>query len=554
MIHRFACLAIVVLTAALFGCGGGGGGSSAVVPAPVNKTVTGVAATGAPIVGTIYLKDSSSPSIQLSTPIAADGSYSFDVTNLTAPYMLKAVGAANGQNYTLFSMAGAPGITNVNPLTHLAVTRANGGVDPAAIFAAMTPVQVQALQAAVAAAIAQMQTLIQPILAQYSIPTNTDFMAGTYTANHTGLDLLFDMISFAVNNGTMVATNKTSGAAIITTSLSGTTLSGTVTTGNLPTLPTVLTGAVYAYTLTPTITVGGTATFNAIVLGQASQSVTWSVVESGGGSITTAGVYTAPATAGIYHVKATNAANNSMNTTVAITVTSTNSTYSLGSGETTYTPILSELNNTAMWWSVKNTSCGGISYISGSIYYSIHYPSYSTVYPGTVASFSNGTVTLPSDTFQVFAKNTTSQYFVIKHSNKNGIFIEYQRWYYGTSSIADAANYAGITTSVFTSTMVSGKKWEINTTGPLFGGSTVDVTLNTNGTASFTTLIGSNSGKTVTGTWYINSAGSLVISNNTTTSVFQLMNTTATSQYTQYECVVTTGATVITATLFYSTT
>jgi hypothetical protein len=175
------------------------------------------------------------------------------------------------------------------------------------------------------------------------------------------------------------------------------------------------------------------------------------------------------------------------------------------------------------------------------------------VYPGTVASFSNGTVTLPSDTFQAIAKNTTSQYFVIKHSNKNGIFIEYQRWYYGTSSIADAANYAGIT-GVFTTTMVSGKKWEINTVGgdSLFGGSTVDVTLNTNGTASFTTLVGSNSGKTVTGTWYLNSAGSLVISNNTTTSVFQPLNTTATSQYTQYECVVTTGATVITASLFYS--
>ncbi len=548
----------MTLTMVLFGCGGGGGGSSSSTATPVApaKTVTGVAATGAPIVGTIYLKDSSTPSVQLSTPIAADGSYSFDVTNLTAPYMLKVVGAANGQNYTLYSMAGAPGVANVNPLTHLAVTRAYGGADPATIFASMTPAQVQALQAAIATAITQIQAIIQPILAQYNIPTNTDFIAAPYTANHTGLDLLFDMVAFAANNGTLAVTNKTSGAAILTTALNGTTLSGTVTTGNLPSMPTQVVGGVYVYTITPTITASGMATFNAVVLGQTSQSVIWSVVESGGGSITTAGVYTAPATAGIYHVKATNAANNNINTTVAITVTSTNSTYSLGSGETTYTPILSELNNTSMWWSVMNTSSGGISYISGSIYYSIHYPSSSNVYSGTVATFSNGTITLPSDKFQVFAKNTTLQYYVIKHSDNNDKFIEYQHWYYGTSSPADAANYAGITTGGFTASMLSGKKWEINTIGiySLFGGTTVDVTLNPNGIASFTTLVGSNSGKTVTGTWYINSGGYLVISNGTTTSMFQLLNTTANSLYTDYECVVTTGATVITATLFYSTT
>jgi PKD repeat protein len=59
---------------------------------------------------------------------------------------------------------------------------------------------------------------------------------------------------------------------------------------------------------TKALTAGGTATFSATVFGAANQSVAWSVVQPGGGSITSAGVYTAPATPGTYHVKATAAA------------------------------------------------------------------------------------------------------------------------------------------------------------------------------------------------------------------------------------------------------
>ena len=308
--------AAVILTMVLFGCGGGSS-TGTVTSVVTAKTVAGVAATGAPIAGTIYLKDSSTPSVQRSTPIAADGTYSFDVTSLTAPYMLKAVGTANGQNYTLYSMAGAPGVANVNPLTHLAVTRAYGGADPATLFASMTPAQIQELQVAIATATSQIQTILQPILAQYNIPTNIDFMATTYTANHAGLDLLFDLIDFAANNGTMTVTNKKSGTPIITTSLSGNTLSGTVAISNIPAMPT---SAVYANTLTPAVTAGGSATFYAFIPGSMNSTVNWRVIETGGGSITTAGVYTAPATPGTYHVLATSTVDTSVSSTVTITV------------------------------------------------------------------------------------------------------------------------------------------------------------------------------------------------------------------------------------------
>jgi hypothetical protein len=48
----------------------------------------------------------------------------------------------------------------------------------------------------------------------------------------------------------------------------------------------------------------GTQAFQATVTGTSNTAVTWSVVETSGGSVTTAGLYTAPGTAGTYHVKA----------------------------------------------------------------------------------------------------------------------------------------------------------------------------------------------------------------------------------------------------------
>lgn len=48
---------------------------------------------------------------------------------------------------------------------------------------------------------------------------------------------------------------------------------------------------------------GGTQTFQATVTGTANAAVTWSVVEGGGGSITTGGLYTAPGSPGSFHVQ-----------------------------------------------------------------------------------------------------------------------------------------------------------------------------------------------------------------------------------------------------------
>lgn len=69
-----------------------------------------------------------------------------------------------------------------------------------------------------------------------------------------------------------------------------------------------------------TMSVGATASLTANVVGAAIQGVTWSVQESGGGSISTEGVYTAPSVPGTFHVIATSQADGSRTGQATITV------------------------------------------------------------------------------------------------------------------------------------------------------------------------------------------------------------------------------------------
>jgi hypothetical protein len=72
---------------------------------------------------------------------------------------------------------------------------------------------------------------------------------------------------------------------------------------------------------TKSLTVGAAATFTATVFGDANQLVTWSVVEPGGGTITSAGLYTAPATPGTFHVQAVAAADSTASAQATVIVT-----------------------------------------------------------------------------------------------------------------------------------------------------------------------------------------------------------------------------------------
>jgi hypothetical protein len=81
--------------------------------------------------------------------------------------------------------------------------------------------------------------------------------------------------------------------------------------------------------------------------------VTWSVTEAGGGTVSAAGVYTAPEADGTYHVVATSAAAPSASATATITVTTQVLSVSVSPSTVTLPP-----GGTAQLTATVTTSCG----------------------------------------------------------------------------------------------------------------------------------------------------------------------------------------------------
>ncbi len=126
----------------------------------------------------------------------------------------------------------------------------------------------------------------------------------------------------------------------------------------------------------PSTAILGTISFQASVTGTVagqSTSVTWSVQELLGGTVSTTGVYTAPAVAGTYHVVATSVADTSKTGTATVTITPTPviavsispSPASVApGGALTFTATVTgttALQSTAVTWSVQEAGGGTVS-------------------------------------------------------------------------------------------------------------------------------------------------------------------------------------------------
>jgi len=196
-----------MLAVALTACGGGGGGTSSSTNTPTNPpqgpaevpTVSGVAATGAAMTGTVSLKDSIGNNVDLGPDqLGANGNFSFNVTGLTAPFYIQ---ACDAQNNCLYSVSMSSGTGNVNPLTNLAVALAADVPDPAVVYS--NPSLYNSLiQDYFNLAVAYIQSLFQSIFEQYG--ANPDFLTDdTFEANHQGLDGVFDHMNMNISGGVL---------------------------------------------------------------------------------------------------------------------------------------------------------------------------------------------------------------------------------------------------------------------------------------------------------------------------------------------------------------
>ncbi|MBS2021080.1 MAG: Ig-like domain-containing protein [Deltaproteobacteria bacterium] len=138
---------------------------------------------------------------------------------------------------------------------------------------------------------------------------------------------------------------------------------------------TVQTGSAVSIAINPTsatVQVGQTQQFTATISGASNTAVNWTVSESGGGSVSASGLYTAPATvpSGAVHVVATSVADASKSATatvsvsaapvVSVSISPTNATLLLN-GTQQFTATVSGTSNHAVTWSVTEAQSGTIS-------------------------------------------------------------------------------------------------------------------------------------------------------------------------------------------------
>ncbi len=193
---------ILVTSIALASCGGssdsGSGGTTA------SKTISGTAAAGAAIVGTVTVKGALGNT--QSALIEADGTYDVDVTGLTAPYRLRAQGTVGGKTYKLHSYAedaDVGGTVNITPFTDLIVANAAQTIAEnffdSNVDTSLDPVEVEAQEEA-------LQSKLQEVFDALGLGTAIDLLNDSFSADHTGLDAALDIISIEVDSATNIAT------------------------------------------------------------------------------------------------------------------------------------------------------------------------------------------------------------------------------------------------------------------------------------------------------------------------------------------------------------
>jgi len=237
----------LLLSALVAGCGGGDGGGGGTNP---TTTVSGIAASGAPVIGgTVQMVCAgSTPGTAVTT--GPDGGFTVTAPS-NAPCVIRVSGGTNNTLGTLITVVASSSQTraNVNPLTHMLASLLAGGnpdtglfQSPSSISSKITTTGLGSTTAVATHKATITASVIANLGAAAGIPTSFDFLEGTFTANHTGFDLVLDKIGFTAvgntvsivfNGAPLLAVDATTGVASTTSSavISAASLAGASTFG-----------------------------------------------------------------------------------------------------------------------------------------------------------------------------------------------------------------------------------------------------------------------------------------------------------------------------------
>jgi hypothetical protein len=218
----FRWLIAFVIVPLLVSCGGGGGCNATGFAfgsvagdicknnqSPVSTVISGMAAGGSPIIGNVEITDKFG--VQKGSQIKDDGTYTVDVSGMTSPFIVKAIGTIAGVTVTYYSagtQADFGSTINVTPFTDLLLSSIAGKfvslylADASNIptFAAtLTDAKIREAQDALFAK-------LRPVLIQLGVTETIDLIRTVFKADHSGLDALMDLVKVEYDTDTSVAT------------------------------------------------------------------------------------------------------------------------------------------------------------------------------------------------------------------------------------------------------------------------------------------------------------------------------------------------------------
>lgn len=171
---------------------------------PTSTVIEGVAAAGAALIGQVSLVDSTgAPAPGSPKNLNNDGSFSFDISGLSPPFILRAVGTPTGSDnaVTLFSATTSAGTANINPLTSIIVAAAAGVNDPAEVFNNPTAFSQRINSSSLTAAASSLREMLSPLFERFGV-TATNPVTDPMRADHTGLDAVLDAARFPIDTTT----------------------------------------------------------------------------------------------------------------------------------------------------------------------------------------------------------------------------------------------------------------------------------------------------------------------------------------------------------------
>lgn len=168
-------------------------------PAAPARSIRGVAATGAPIVGRVCAVGSNGEEVGCSST-AVDGSFRIGATNAVGPFLLSAFPTAGGGQRQFSWSPDNDGLANVTPFTTLALLLASNYADLPALYGdwdtGLGRVDPEVLSDAVDAVLNNFANRLTGI-----VPSDFDPFESLFMANGSGFDGVLDTLRFDFNYG-----------------------------------------------------------------------------------------------------------------------------------------------------------------------------------------------------------------------------------------------------------------------------------------------------------------------------------------------------------------